>query len=42
LRFCSGVRPSTQVICTCGMTFLLERASLTLIFRNSQAFYLPV
>lgn len=27
LRFCSGVRPSTQVICTCGMEFLLGFSS---------------
>src|ERR1700730_50852 len=42
-RFCSGVRPSTQVICTCGIAFpsqksirrILSQCSGELVCRNS-------
>src|SRR6266849_1399130 len=40
--FCSELRPSTQVICTCGMIPLLEKTSLAPALQDSQAFYLPL
>src|SRR5712691_2828460 len=40
--FCSELRPSTQVICTCGMISLLEETSLVPALQNTHAFYLPL
>ena len=39
LRFISGVRPSTQVICTCGISHLLGMGNLRNLACKTRAFY---